>query len=475
MLGRLRVSLDRDAPAPLYRQLETQLRAMIERGLLTPGGRLPAIRELATQLGVGTRTVIVAYEELAADGLVAGRVGSGTWVADRGTRGHVWPRPGGAWRRGDEVGNRDHVLEGAVDLTPEGGAGSDEMRAWQRSLRARAPLHDVAPASVHARLKKVIAEYLGTAFGLTADSSTLHVASCQALGSAALLTWTRQRASCVSLGPAPLSIHRASDLTGVRVIEIDPDSTDPWPTLPTPYLIVVDSHRLRLIGCALSPLARRRMYRLAVTGQAQLVEFDESQGVTYGEPDPVLLMDLDALPGTAYCGRLPGLPRRGSGLSWAVVPAEFGRAFGTVLAALGDQPSLVEQAGVAEFFEAGHAERLVRRARRQYPERRSAAVSAIRKHLEPRLVPMAPPFGGDVLLRASSGLDVARIVRAALREHVMIAPTWHDGNDAVQFRFAHLEPDLIQEACLRLRRVIDRVSGSCVSHRSDAMSESDIA
>ena len=66
--------------SPLGVQLRDRLRDAIVFGRLPRGLRLPASRSLARQLGVSRNTVLFAYEELAADDLLTGRVGSGTRV-----------------------------------------------------------------------------------------------------------------------------------------------------------------------------------------------------------------------------------------------------------------------------------------------------------------------------------------------------------------------------------------------------------
>jgi DNA-binding GntR family transcriptional regulator len=53
-----------------YREIVADFAARINRGDLPPGTRLPPERQLALQLGVHRSTVTVAYDELAADGLV---------------------------------------------------------------------------------------------------------------------------------------------------------------------------------------------------------------------------------------------------------------------------------------------------------------------------------------------------------------------------------------------------------------------
>src|SRR5438046_9194728 len=74
------MSLDRAPPAPLHQQLRAQLAHAIRRGLAR-GTRLPSARVLARLLGVSRNTVLTAYDELAADGLIQPRRGSGVVVA----------------------------------------------------------------------------------------------------------------------------------------------------------------------------------------------------------------------------------------------------------------------------------------------------------------------------------------------------------------------------------------------------------
>jgi DNA-binding transcriptional MocR family regulator len=67
---------------PLYRQLLEAIRDDIASGALPSGQRLPTHRALADQLGVTVGTVTRAYSEAEHQGLLQGRVGSGTYVRD---------------------------------------------------------------------------------------------------------------------------------------------------------------------------------------------------------------------------------------------------------------------------------------------------------------------------------------------------------------------------------------------------------
>ena len=76
----LPLHLQSESHIPLYVQLRDQLRALVHSGDLRTGDRIPASRELATQLGVHRTTVANAYAELESEGLIQGHVGRGTYI-----------------------------------------------------------------------------------------------------------------------------------------------------------------------------------------------------------------------------------------------------------------------------------------------------------------------------------------------------------------------------------------------------------
>src|SRR5438128_6932538 len=76
VIGLLR-ALNVDASAvprsrPLYRRIVELVERGVVGGALTPGFRLPPERDLAGALGVSRATVVSAYRELEAKGLVRG-------------------------------------------------------------------------------------------------------------------------------------------------------------------------------------------------------------------------------------------------------------------------------------------------------------------------------------------------------------------------------------------------------------------
>lgn len=77
------IRLRRNEAQYLSEQVCEAIREAIVSGALPSGSRLPASRVMARKLGISRNTVLAAYEALALEGLIAGRVGSGTRVCAR--------------------------------------------------------------------------------------------------------------------------------------------------------------------------------------------------------------------------------------------------------------------------------------------------------------------------------------------------------------------------------------------------------
>jgi GntR family transcriptional regulator/MocR family aminotransferase len=74
------IELDAASDVPMQRQITRQIGAAIRGGEIPGGVRLPSSRAMARLLRVSRNTVLAAYDDLAADGLIRGERGAGMCV-----------------------------------------------------------------------------------------------------------------------------------------------------------------------------------------------------------------------------------------------------------------------------------------------------------------------------------------------------------------------------------------------------------
>lgn len=77
----MQLNIDRHADEPMIRQIVTRISEWIPAQGIRPGARMPSIRQLATENGLSLSSVIKAYDQLVAGGVLESRHGSGFFVA----------------------------------------------------------------------------------------------------------------------------------------------------------------------------------------------------------------------------------------------------------------------------------------------------------------------------------------------------------------------------------------------------------
>jgi GntR family transcriptional regulator len=73
--------IEKGSAVPISRQIADQIATLCASGGLSPGERLPSVRELARELAVNQNTILRVYERLSGEGLLEMRHGQGTFVA----------------------------------------------------------------------------------------------------------------------------------------------------------------------------------------------------------------------------------------------------------------------------------------------------------------------------------------------------------------------------------------------------------
>jgi DNA-binding transcriptional regulator YhcF (GntR family) len=131
----LDIAVDRNAEIPIGIQLAWALRTRIREGALTPGARLPGLRDVAEATGVNVNTVRTVYQRLEQEGLIDSQQGSGTFVAS--TPGHssaVSTIAADAAREARETGVDPRDVAAALYVSQGASAGPTDEGAERRRL-----------------------------------------------------------------------------------------------------------------------------------------------------------------------------------------------------------------------------------------------------------------------------------------------------------------------------------------------------
>jgi GntR family transcriptional regulator len=76
------IRLNPSSGTPLYVQLVEHLKHSIEAGAIKAGEQLPSVRRMAEDLLINPNTVVRAYRDLEADGILVLKHGSGVFVRE---------------------------------------------------------------------------------------------------------------------------------------------------------------------------------------------------------------------------------------------------------------------------------------------------------------------------------------------------------------------------------------------------------
>ncbi len=435
------IVLDRASSTPLFRQLYAQVKEAVLRGALSPGMRLPPTRELCRLLAVSRQTVLNAWDQLMAEGYLAGTVGKGTFIGEALPVGERGAAPRGLMRplsaRGQDYASAMKYVgfhQGKVRAFRASMPGLDlfPFDVWSRleARRWRRPDHHMGygdPAG-YAPLRELLCVYLRAARGVNCTPGRIIITSGSQQGlyllSALLLdpgdkVWVEspgyQGASAPLFAMGARVCTVPVDDQGMDVAYGVANYPDAKMVLSTP------SHQLPL-GVTMSLQRRLELLRWAGANRAWIIEDDYDSEYRYTGPPLASLQGLDGADITVYVGTLSKVLFPGLRLGYIVAPAALVEPIVRAKAALDRHNAIVPQMVLADFMGEGHFTRHIKRTRDAYAERRGALLGGIDAHLADELRCGPSDAGLDLCVHFRRTLDQEQVARLALEKGVEVRP-----------------------------------------------------
>jgi len=483
----VRIPLDHQAEAPLYRQIESYLRKAILAGSLAPDTRLPASRKLAEDLGVNRITVETAYECLEADGLLSSRVGSGTYVLAPETLPVTAPDGGNVawplWQQSLPKPVADDKRGAARHPDPISFAGgvsdarlypADEFRRVLQSVMRRDGITalDYGERNGYAPLRATIAHVLASQ-GLQArpESVLVTAGSQQAISLVAQLLLG---AGDTILVESPtysgaLDLFRALGFTvvGVPVDEqgMQVDLLERLLQQHHPRLVYTIPNFHNPTGTCLAGARRRQLITLADRYNVPILEYDFVGDLRYDGRTQPALKALDPGGRVIYVSTFSKMLMPGLRVGFLLADGPVYDSLVRFKRVNDLATSTLVQRALESYVTVGRYQAHLHRSCQVFRKRRDAMVSAIEAHL-PADVHCSPPQGGlFAWLQLPDGLSSDDLAAYAAEEGVEFVPgsafyvEGREGTDKLRLNFVVQPPDRIDEGIRRLARALERMRG----------------
>ena len=468
--------LERASDQPLYQQLVKLIREAIQKGGISPGDRLPSIRNLAQALGVSRITVENSYNQLLDEGYLVSRPKQGYYAAD--VRGVVdyrnWrkthisqkaaeekpeERNSGRGEAGPAVKDRaEQKPEAGRSWLPDNGAleekftgqnfgdskeatirynfrsnavDSESFNApvWRRymnhALKQQELLASYGPAQGEARLLYTLAKYSFEARDVQCRPQQIVVgAGTQSLLHILCGILRAEGSRPFDAVGLPQGFYLAEQIFrdhGYRLFPFSPADIEKPPIFPGLGLICCNPASPYQRGNL--PAARRlALLRWAKNHNILVLEDDYIGEFRYlSRPFPSL-QSLSGGDGVIYLGSFSRTLLPSLRISYMVLPPSLLPAYRLIRDRYNQTASGMEQLALADFIADGHLNRHIRHLRRLYAAKNQQLRQAIAACF-PYGLRIADYEGAlRLLLILDSPLEAAELARLALKASVAVIP-----------------------------------------------------
>jgi GntR family transcriptional regulator / MocR family aminotransferase len=480
----LLIRIDTHAPEGLQQQVYIAVRRAILDGILAPGVRLPSSRTLAEDLGVSRTTTLLAYEQLLAEGYLAARHGSGTFVArelpddlPRQLSGRRVTQP-----KHPQLSRRGLALVGmpaparrilgpprafrlgapALDLFP--------LRLWSQLIGRRLRTStlaqlDYSDAAGFVALREAIADHVQTSRGTRCTADQIFVVGGAQRGLQIACTVLLDPGDRVWLeepgypGARNAFVWAGAKITPVRVDSDGLDVASAARQAPDARMTYVTPSNQFPLGVPMSMVRRQALLKWASSAGAWVIEDDYDCEFRYETPPLPCLHGLDRDGRVIYIGTFAKSVFPALRLGFVIVPSDLHDKFLIARRAADSHPPMLEQMALADFIAEGHYARHLRRMRSAYRERLEALTDSA-KRLCAGALRLRTVQTGLHAVADLDGVDAERVYREARDRGIEVTPLrmyfiGPQTANGLLLGFASTRPDGLRQGMEKLAASID--------------------
>lgn len=449
------IPIDRNSKTAIHRQIVLQIEKMIEEGALSPNSLLPSTRELATLIGIHRNTVLRAYDELSARGLVDTVRGSGTFISPSVRLNK------NLFEEKTETTARRQRLNWDIIVRQE--CKSELDHQWFSQTHASAAEEKIEfdrympdPAFYpYESIRKITAAVLrhsdrslfqyGSAAGYEAlrnyvrnlawqqgidmGKNRVVIVNGSTQGMDLISRLILNPGDGVAFGiPSYTGIIRLFSIHGANIISIpthedglDIDVLEQAVHLHTVKLLYLIPNFHNPTGITISLNKRRRIMDLAQRSKIIILEDDYNYQLRFSGSPLVPLKAMDDFNQVIYAGSFSKILFPGFRIGWLIVPKEIFSHVLRVKASLDISTSNLLQAVVYEYCRKGLLDKHLKRVRKINKERLETTLASMKRYFPSNVKWCAPEGGMMVWVDLPAAYDSLRVQEKAAQQGVMIS------------------------------------------------------
>ncbi|NIK71568.1 MULTISPECIES: PLP-dependent aminotransferase family protein [unclassified Paenibacillus] len=450
---------DRSRGIPIYRQIADYVRSKIESGEWPTGSRIPTERAAAKVFGVNRSTVVQAFAELAADGLIEGKSGSGTIVSAASAWDKQVPKlpdwesyvKTGVHRPNQRTIQDINHAEFIPDIIRLGtGEPSPDLfpKAMNRIFRQQPSQTDIfgypEPRGLYSLREEISKHMTGYGISVSPDSVLIVSGALQALQLIAL-GLLKNGSSVLTESPSYLQSLQVFQSAGMSMwgLPLDEEGLDAialerYAASGKGTLLYTIPSFHNPTGKVMSLKRRQDVYQLCVKHKLPILEDDAYRDLWLDKPSPPPLKSLDQNGLVLYIGSMSKTLSPGLRIGWVIGPEQVIHRLADVKMQSDYGASTLSQWTVMQFLRQGLYEEHLDQVRKELRSRRAYMLQLLESYLKEAAEWEVPTGGFYIWLRFKRDISVPALFDAAIKDGVLLNPGYlYDKADRNHLRLSY--------------------------------------
>ncbi|MCM3628589.1 PLP-dependent aminotransferase family protein [Paenibacillus glycanilyticus] len=455
----------RGSGIPLYLQVADYIRDKIETGEWPPGSRIPTERAIAQAFSINRSTVVQAFAELAAEGYIEGRSGSGTFVSSNTGDKGIPKLPD--WESYVKTGvhrpnnrtiqdiNHAEFMPGIIRL----GTGEPSPDLYPQSMETilrqlPIPMKDLGypePRGLYSLRAEISRHMAGYGVHVSPDSVLIVSGALQALQLIAL-GLLKNGSSVLTEAPSYLQSLQVFQSAGMSMSGLPIDEEGLSEKALEHYarsgkgtiLYTIPSFH-NPTGTVMTGKRRQEIYQLCAQHKLPMMEDDAYRDLWLDEPSPPPIKALDQNGLVLYIGSMSKTLSPGLRIGWVIGPEQVIHRLADVKMQSDYGASTLSQWTVKQFLEQGKYSEHLDFVRRELRTRRSHMLRLLDRYLKGKADWSVPSGGFYIWLKLKGGVSIAALFETLLKEGVLVNPGFlYDKTDQRHLRLSYSYASLEQ-------------------------------